>query len=158
MCRHYSPPALDPRPQPYRYDGWRSGGGESVGDDDDDASDNEDVFVLRDAEEHGERYASHRAMDSPTAYDAGPGRHGGDGEVLADEEGEEPAGLDHVDETADAAHHAEHEGVELEVLHAIDGNHRVEDAEHPFVAELADDRDHDQVVHCELRVLHSLHF
>lgn len=43
------------------------------------------------------------------------------------------------------------------MLHAVDRNHRVEDAEHPFVAELADNRDHDQVVHRELRVLHSLH-
>lgn len=39
----------------YRHDGWRRGRGESVGDDDDDASENEDVFVLRDAEEHRER-------------------------------------------------------------------------------------------------------
>ena len=44
------------------------------------------------------------------------------------------------------------------MLHAVERHHRIEDAEDPFVAELADDRKHDQVVQCQLRVPHSLHF
>lgn len=97
---------------------------------------------------------------TPTVDNTAPGGDGGDGEVLLDEEVVQPAGLEDVHERAHAAHHTTcqgrgekrpvGEGVEGEVVGAVQRDDGVEDTEEPLVAELADQGDHHQVVETQL--------
>lgn len=82
-------------PKSDRHDGRRSGRSESVGDDDEDGPHNEYGFGSRETADHGDG-----ADDASTAGDDG------DGEVVSDEEGEEPASLEDVEDAAEGADEA----------------------------------------------------
>lgn len=75
-----------------RHDGRRSRRSESVGDDDEDGSQDEERLGSGETADHGDG-----------ADDASAAGDDGDGEVVSDEEGEEPAGLEDVEDAAGGA-------------------------------------------------------
>ena len=85
--------------QSHRHDGRRGRRSESVRDDDEDGSDDEERLASRETADHGEG-----------ADDAAAAGDDGDGEVVSDEEGEEPAGLEDVEDAAGGADEAAWEG------------------------------------------------
>lgn len=75
-----------------RHDGRRRGRSESVRDDDENGSQNEHGLRSRETADHGDG-----------ADDASAAGDDGDGEVVSDEEGEEPARLEDVEDAARGA-------------------------------------------------------
>lgn len=79
---------------------------------------------------------------------------GGDADAATvDEPLEETAGLEDVDGAAERANEAELEGGERVAVAAVLTDERIEGGVDELVAELADDRRHDQVVHLQLLVV-----